>query len=77
MSTKKPCPFCGEEHALAVVETSTYRWRAVICGECGAMGPEVRIKTYGEGTRAEWEDAATQEAFDEWNKRGGTVDAES
>jgi hypothetical protein len=50
-----PCPFCGHK-SVSVVETSSFRWRAAACEECGAQGPEERCRTFGEGARKEWED---------------------
>lgn len=63
-----PCPFCGGTK-LDVCEASTFRWRTAFCLECGAVGPEIRIQTTGEGTRAEWEATARAEAIVEWSKR--------
>lgn len=47
-----PCPWCGCVGVTAD-ETSTYRWAAAICNECGVVGPEIR-KGYSE-TKPEWE----------------------
>jgi Lar family restriction alleviation protein len=63
-----PCPFCGSTN-ISVVETSTFRWRAPECQECGAVGPEVRIQTMGDGTKEEWEEAASIAAIQVWNDR--------
>ena len=68
MIPKKVCPFCGNDD-VQVVETSTYRWRAAECSGCGARGPEVRIKTLGAGSKAEWEEDALIRALNEWNNR--------
>ena len=66
----KPCPFCGE-FGLLVDEGTTFRWRALRCQKCGAMGPEVRCKTCGSGTPDEWERNATADAIAAWNERSG------
>lgn len=65
--TPLPCPFCGETSG-AVAQTSTFRWRAWICG-CGVVGPEIRIQTMGDGTPEEWEAAASIHAIEAWNTR--------
>ena len=64
-----PCPFCGHKF-VTVVETSSFRWRAAMCEECAAQGPEVRCKTFGEeGTRKEWEEECRVRCVEAWNKR--------
>lgn len=63
-----PCPFCGDT-SVHVCEGSTFRWRVAVCGGCGAIGPEVRIQTLGDGTREEWEQAAHASAIAAWNDR--------
>ena len=68
MTEPKPCPFCGHV-GVDIVETSTFRWRAAECRACGVIGPEVRIKTIGDGTKEEWEADAAEKAIEEWNKR--------
>lgn len=68
MTIPKPCPFCGNKN-VAVVEGSTFRWRACACAECGAIGPEVRMQTSGTGTREEWENKAKADAVAAWNER--------
>lgn len=67
-TTPLPCPFCGHKF-VSVVETSSFRWRAAMCEECAAQGPEVRCKSFGEGTRKEWEEECRVRAVDAWNKR--------
>lgn len=67
-TTALACPFCGS-HDIAVVETSTFRWRAATCNGCGALGPDVRIQTAGSGTKDEWERRAHEGAIVEWNRR--------
>jgi len=68
VTTPKPCPFCGHVGVI-VRETSTFRWRAAECENCGAQSGEVRVQTLGEGTREEWERQAEADAIEEWNKR--------
>lgn len=68
MTSPKPCPFCGSEN-VAVVEGSTFRWRAVWCADCEAIGPSVRAQTSGTGTREEWEAKAKSDAVAAWNER--------
>lgn len=68
MTDIKPCPFCGGE-AIHVIEGSTFRWRLVECGNCGARSGEVRAQTLGEGTPKEWETQARVDAIFEWNRR--------
>lgn len=68
MTSPKPCPFCGSEN-VSVVEGSTFRWRAISCAECDAIGPEVRMQTTGPGTREEWEANAKIVAVEAWNER--------
>ena len=64
----RPCPFCGES-SIMVVDGATFRWRHVECGACGAMGPEIRCQTMGEGTPDEWERKAEADAIAAWNER--------
>lgn len=64
----KPCPFCGSS-AAAVIYDSARGPRFVKCYECGAMGPEIRCQTMGEGTPAEWELEAEADAIAAWNDR--------
>lgn len=70
----KPCPFCGRnmkkfEPVDYFKQGSSYRWRLIMCPECGACGPEERIKTYGDGTNEEWEAACLEKAIAAWNER--------
>jgi formate dehydrogenase maturation protein FdhE len=65
------CPFCGSD-AIDVKEASSFRWRAAYCGACGAMGPEVRVQTLGEGHKETWEFEGRLAALREWNKRERT-----
>lgn len=68
MMDAKPCPFCGESK-ISISDGSTFRWRHVECRACGAMGPEIRCQTMGEGTPAEWELEAEADAIAAWNDR--------
>lgn len=68
MSELLPCPFCGHV-GVTVHEGSTFRWRFAECESCGAMAPEVRIQTLGDGTKEEWELEAKTYAIKEWNSR--------
>ena len=52
-----------------MIEGDTFRWRRMACGGCGALGPDVRIQTAGNGTSEQWEAAALEEATAEWNRR--------
>lgn len=67
----KPCPFCGHV-GVAVVETSTFRWRVAQCEYCGAQCGEVRVQTVGTGSPEQWEAKAREEAIAEWNTRAAT-----
>ena len=56
----KPCPFCGEKHALEII-ANHYEDYAVQCANCGVEGPPCSISRH---------------AIYEWNKRkGGDEDA--
>ena len=68
MSEFLRCPFCGES-SITVADGATFRWRHVECGACGAIGPEIRCQTMGEGTPAEWERQAEADAIAAWNER--------
>lgn len=68
MSEILPCPFCGER-SVTVHEGSTFRWRLAECDACGAMAPETRIQTLGDGAAEQWEKAAYDDAIKEWNTR--------
>lgn len=68
MINPKPCPFCGSV-AVAIVDGSTFRWRAAMCSECEARGPEVRIQTAGEGGNEAWEIQAEADAITQWSHR--------
>ena len=35
----EPCPFCGTNHTL--MPDSSGRYQRIVCGACGASGPEV------------------------------------
>ena len=37
-----PCPFCGGEDGYRVHEGSTFRWRNLLCADCGEMVAEAR-----------------------------------
>lgn len=50
------CPFCG--HSAALHEDDAGRWQQVVCGGCGAKGPE-RMKGY------------IDKAINRWNGRTG------
>jgi Lar family restriction alleviation protein len=63
-----PCPFCGLSD-VTVKEGSTFRWRVVECGGCGAQCGEIRRQTLGEGTVEEWESKGVEDAIAEWNTR--------
>lgn len=67
-TTPLPCQFCGHKF-VSVVETSSSRWRAAMCEECGAQGPEERCKSLGEGSRKEWEEECLVRCVEAWNKR--------
>lgn len=69
-----PCPFCGETKVI-VRETSTFRWVAAICENCGAQAGETRKQTLGEGTKEEWDKNAEADAIKEWNTR--TIDRDA
>ena len=62
MSDKKPCPFCGD--TCASCQATGAKWGAVVCGNCGARGPEVRTG-YDISENAPWHD----QAYKEWNTR--------
>lgn len=40
----KPCPFCGApvDNPLNLVSHADGRWQQIVCGACGARGPEVK-----------------------------------
>lgn len=52
-----PCPFCGASD-LTMGERSPSQWRAILCNECGARGPSVKIE--------DWE------IENDWNTRAPT-----
>lgn len=59
----KPCPFCGSVvNPESFIETQGTKWGAIVCQECGAVGPDVRTsyKPF-----AEW----GRDAAKEWNTR--------
>jgi len=60
-----PCPFCGSTE-VHIQTTSTYRWVAVHCNSCGAVGPEIRRVSV-------WSDELSEVdrgyATEEWNRR--------
>ncbi len=66
--TAAPCPFCGCAE-VGVSDGTTFRWRFAVCNECEAQGPEVRVRTAGEGTPEEWEEQAVEAALAAWNTR--------
>jgi hypothetical protein len=49
-------------------QTSSFRWRSLLCENCGAHGPEVRCKSFGEGSRREWEEECRARCIEAWNK---------
>lgn len=60
----KPCPFCGTKGAASAeldMEQGN-KWGAIVCGCCGAKGPEVR-------TRYEVDEEFVKEAGKEWDGR--------
>lgn len=64
--TAKQCPFCG---CRVDVNSETFfrqtdgpKWGAVMCGGCGALGPEVRTGY------ADWK-IWRESALKEWNQR--------
>lgn len=63
-----PCPFCGS-HDVEVAETDSYKWAAVRCLECGAIGPEVRVQDIRPAAEPEHSERDQQSAFAEWNRR--------
>jgi Lar family restriction alleviation protein len=67
----QPCPFCGNRE-VSVYEGSTFRWRYAACDSCGAQSGEVRVQTLGDGTKAQWEAAASKDAIDAWNTRAAS-----
>jgi len=42
-ATLKPCPFCGLSD-LVMSDQSPSQWRAILCNECGARGPSVKLE---------------------------------
>ncbi len=62
-----PCPFCGER-SPAVVEADSFRYRRVVCGACGACGPEVRVDTMAADQESA-ERAACRDAAVAWSER--------
>lgn len=64
----KPCPFCGS-HNIDVAETSNYRWAAGRCCECGAVGPEIRVRDIRPAADPEFSDRDRMAAITEWNRR--------
>lgn len=62
------CPFCGSLE-VSTREGDTFRWRVAYCGECGAIGPEVRMQTVGPESMVERVIKADRDAIAEWNKR--------
>ena len=64
----KPCPFCGS-HNIGVDETDGYKWIAVRCSECGAIGPEVRAQDIRPAALPEFSERDHLSAFAEWNRR--------
>lgn len=67
-NTPMPCPFCGSPQ-VSTREGDTFRWRVAYCGDCGAVGPEVRMQTVGPESMAERVARAACNAIKEWNKR--------
>ena len=68
-----PCPFCGSTQ-VTTHEGSTFRWVLAECMNCGAMGPEARRQTMGEGDPKAWEAKSEADAIEEWNKRHNGAD---
>jgi Lar family restriction alleviation protein len=68
MTNPKPCPFCGHV-GVSICEGSTFRWRVAECNDCGAIGPEERIQTTGNGTPDEWEENVRGRVIETWNTR--------
>ena len=64
----RPCPFCDSKN-ITVIETSSHRYVAAACNDCGSQGPEIRKQTAGYGTPSSWWDAAESYAIEVWNKR--------
>lgn len=59
----KHCPFCGTIPVDGRHETSQGgKWGAVVCPDCGCVGPEVRTKYRGADS---WGGAADEA----WNRR--------
>lgn len=71
MSELKPCPFCGESKLLALKDDREqgYKWGAVQCQQCSAIGPEVRT---GYDKPEKW----LPQAVAEWNTRATPPRAE-
>lgn len=59
-ATVDPCPFCGSRNAHPVCSLMGNRWR-VVCGGCGAQGPERKGPRNGEMA------AGAGKAVNDWN----------
>lgn len=64
----KPCANCGGRVKIASYEdhSGSYRWRQIVCGECGMRSPESH---YSRNLRTKAEADAIVAAV--WNRRVG------
>ena len=59
----KPCPFCGTHAPIAELDSSQgNKWGSIVCGCCGAKGPDVRTDYTPDGP---W----VEDAIETWNER--------
>lgn len=59
------CPFCGYVSIFFCLDQSQgLKWGSVVCGNCGAEGPEVRTN-YKNSASEPWH----EQALKEWNTR--------
>lgn len=64
-----PCPFCKYPEGV-LIEADGRKWRAIMCGSCGARGPETRFFIRENEPIDFAEIRVEKDAVAAWNNRG-------